>query len=105
MAENNETKCCICIPIELATKILCLFTFLALISAVLNIVNTLDLLGEGIGGIVLLIIVAIGNCGAAFCYYKFVMVFWPHIKKEDHNDGDRDELVAAFKWLFYAAGS
>jgi hypothetical protein len=104
MGENNETKCCICIPIEIATKLLCLFSAISVVMCILNILGTLNLLGS-IGGIILLIIIALGQIAAAFCFYKFVMVFWPHIKKEDHNDADRDELVNAFKWLFYASAA
>jgi len=54
----------------------------------------------------LLIIVALGQLIAAYCYVKYIQVFWPYFqKKEDHTDGERMGLVDAFKWLVYAAAA
>jgi hypothetical protein len=102
MAEDNTAVCCFCIKIDIAIKIMLVLTILSFIGSILNIVNTLSFLDSGIGGIVLLIIIAAGQAAAVFCYYKFIMVFYGHVKKEgDHDDAERQSLVDAFKWLAY----
>ena len=104
MPENFETKCCVCIPFPAAITVMLFFTVLSLIGCILNILNTFSFLASGIGGIIMLIIVAIGQIGAAYCYVKYIQVFWPYFqKKEDHNDAERNGLVDAFKYLVYAA--
>ena len=103
MGEDNTQKCCFCIPIDLAAKIMMVFGALGVIGNVLNILNVLQYLSTGIGGIVLMIIIALGQAAAAFCYFKFTMVYYAHFKKgEEHDDSDRQSLVDAFKWYAYA---
>jgi hypothetical protein len=91
MAEDNTAVCCMCIKIDLAIKVLIAYSFLGILGAVLNILGTLGFLsGYGLGGIVLLVVVAIGNLASLFCIYKFFTVFWAHYKKgENHDDADR----------------
>ena len=101
MAEDNTAKCCLCIPINISSIIFMVFAFIAMIGGVLNILGTLDYIGGGwgIGGIILLVCISVGNLASIFCNFKFFSVFYAHHKKGDsHDDADRQSLVGAFKW-------
>ena len=102
MGEDNTQKCCFCTQVDLAAKIMMVLGALGVVGNIMNILNILQYLSSGIGGIVLMIIVALGQAAGAFCYYKFTMVFYAHFKKgEEHDDSDRQSLVDAFKWMAY----
>ena len=101
------TKCCWCIGFPCAILTMLIFTVLSLIGCVLNILNTLNFISTyGLGGVVMCVIVAIGQICAAYCYVKFIQVYWPYnSNKGDHSDADRNGLVDAFKYLIYAAAA
>ena len=99
------TKCCWCIPFPCAITTMLVFTILSLIGCILNILNTLKFISDfGVGGVVMCVIVALGQIAAAYCYVKYIQVYWPYFQnKGDHSDADRNGLVDAFKYLIYAA--
>lgn len=77
MPEDISATCCIVFKIDTAVKIMLALAILGLCGSVLNILRTLSLVTD-IGGVVLIVLVTVGQLIAIFCDYKFIKVFYAH---------------------------
>jgi hypothetical protein len=102
MPEDNSALCCFLFNIDIAIKIMIVLAALGIIGSIINILGSVQYIGSGVAGILLIAVLGLGQLVSIFCDYKFLMIFYAHYKKGDnHDDADRYRLVDTFKWLAY----
>ena len=78
LTEDKTALCCFIIKVDWAIKIMLFITIAGAIGSVWNVIGCFAFLTYGLGGVVLLCIIGIGQLVSIYCDYKFIMVFYPH---------------------------